>query len=552
MIKLYLKLMQQIPFSMWYHLFWWLMSLAPMFILSNVFQSVDVRRPRRNKFDLSHEKKFSCNMGELIPVMLQEMVPGDSFRVRSEAFLRLAPLLAPIMHRVDVYMHSFYVPNRILWTEFEDFITGGEDGLQEPAFPQVQISTITAGFFAEGKLPDYLGLPSVDPVTITDPVNVSALPFRAYQAIYNEYYRDQNLTPEVDFDKGSGTMDPTETQLLTTLRKRAWRKDYFTSALPWSQRGDEVEVPVNWSPTYNSISTFTGVGNVPSGEERLQVDSDGSPGPFNIEANSTGEVPGRIENLVDPQTDIGLTVSAFRRAIKLQEWLELAARGGSRYIEQMKMFFGVTSSDARLQRPEYLGGGIQRVNISEVLSTFDDQASSNPQGTMTGHGVSAGNTNGFTYFAEEHGYLMTIMSVLPKTAYQQGIPRHWRREDKFDFYWEQFAHIGEQEIKRSEIYYDGAFPSGTKDATFGYAPRYSEYKYEPDTVHGDFRSTLAYWHMGRIFASSPALNTSFVESDPTFRVFAVDDPDVDHLWCQVYHHISALRPMPYFGTPKLV
>lgn len=530
-----------------YDFFWFVCSLLPAFVLSNVFTSVKGRRPRRNKFDLSHERKLSCNMGDLIPVGLQEVVPGDSFRWDTEVFMRLAPLLAPIMHRIDVSVHHFFVPNRLVWNEWEDFITGGEDGLQAPVFPTVNLSDDTGvGRFDVGSLADYLGIPTnADYSTATNDVAISVLPFRAYQLIFNEYYRDQNLTPKIDISLGSGNQ-AADFNDLTGLRRRCWRKDYFTSALPWSQRGDEVEIP--------SIIDYRNPADV--------VDqADGARGTLTIQGSGTGTMDGSLlassplagntSGTIENIDSLGITVSAFRRAVKIQEWLELAARGGSRYIEQMEMFFGVKSSDARLQRPEFLGGGVMKVSISEVLSTFDDQTGSNPQGTMTGHGVSAGSTAGFKRFFEEHGHVMSILSVTPKTAYQQGINRLWSRTDKFDFYWEQFAHIGEQEVLDKEVYYDPAQSAGQAAGTFGYAPRYSEYKYNPDTVHGDFRSSLAYWHMGRIFSAPPVLNTSFVECDPTFRVFANETATDHHLWVQLYNRISALRPMPYFGTPKL-
>ena len=255
---------------------------------------------------------------------------------------------------------------------------------------------------------------------------------------------------------------------------------------------------------------------------------------------------GRIENL-----EALATINEFREANALQRFLEKLSRSGSRYIEYVKMIFGETSSDSRLQRPEYLGGGRAPLVISEVLSTFDNTGGGLPQGTMSGHGIAVGNTNGFTQKFNEHGYIIGLMSVLPRTGYQQGLEKHFTRFDQFDFPIPDFAHLGEQEVKNKEIYaaYDEAVD--LNDVTFGYQSRYSECKFKNSTSHGDFRTNLAFYTMDRIFASRPNLGANFVEADPTTRVFAIDDPEIDHLWCQIHHNISAVRPLPYSGTPSL-
>ena len=242
------------------------------------------------------------------------------------------------------------------------------------------------------------------------------------------------------------------------------------------------------------------------------------------------------------------TINELRRAFQLQKWLERNARSGSRYTEVLRAHFGVKSSDARLQRPEYLGGGRQKVSISEVLQTSETSENS-PQGEMAGHGISIGNTNRFKAFFEEHGYVMGIMSVLPRTAYQQGIPKHLQKFDRFDYYWREFAHIGEQEIKYSEIMVRNT--SQGNNATFGYAPRYAEYKYIPSTVHGDMKDTLRAWHLGRYFETVPALNASFVKADPSTRIFNVQG-NYHHLWAHIYNNVKAIRPMPVFGEPGLI
>lgn len=508
-----------------------------------IFDSIKPNKVKRNKFSLSHERKFSMNMGDLVPIMCQEIVPGDNFRVNTETLMRLAPMLAPIMHRVNVYTHYFFVPNRLVWNEWEDFITGGRLGTSNPVAPYMgpPSFSVPESLYGKGSLWDYLGLPTG--IQTGDTIKVSALPFRAYQLIFNEYYRDQNLMPEITIYQASG-LEPNLEQMLT-LRKRCWEKDYFTSALPFAQRGGEALIPFSAEVNYKDItdvkyadgSSPLSVGDVMADDQLMVHGLD---------------VYGRVENIESIENGT-TTINDLRRAIKIQEWLERAARGGSRYIEAILSHFGVRSSDSRLQRPEYLGGGKSPVVISEVLSTVGTVQESEfaPQGTMSGHGISVGNRNGFKRSFEEHGYVIGIMSVLPRTSYQQGIPRHFLREDKFDYYWPEFAHLGEQEVYNQELFYNAGSPA-TNTQTFGYQSRYAEYKYQPSTVHGDMRDTLDFWHMGRIFESAPVLNASFVTADPTHRIFAVEDEEQHKLWVQIYNEVDALRPMPFFGEPSLI
>lgn len=502
--------------------------------MKNIFDSIKVKRPNQSMFDLSHEKKMSMKMGELVPVFIQEVLPGDKFTVNSEVFMRMAPLIAPVMHRVNCYVHFFKVPNRLIWNEWESFITGGEDGLSNPTFPKISLFFGNKDLTAPGTLGDYMGLPNLEAMDVDHVTEISALPFRAYQLIYNEYYRDQNLTTAIEMSLG-GTMDAAEQVRLLTMRKRAWEKDYFTSALPWAQRGASVGAPVDF--TYdNYVKESTGGGTPPDGTlinigDTLYSDGVGDP------------VPVTIQNLVD---DVQIDINALRTAVKLQEWLERNARGGSRYIEQIFSHFGVKSSDSRLQRPEYLGGGKQPVVISEVLNTTGTEEL--PQGNMAGHGVSVGNSNRIHTYCEEHGYIIGIMSVLPRTAYQNGLPLEYRKFDKLDYYFPEFANLGEQEIKNFELFLDGSDP--IDETTWGYQQRYAEYKFKQSTVHGEFKDTLNFWHMGRIFTTPPDLNTSFVESSPTTRIFAVEE--TEQLYVQIYNQVKALRPIPYYSIPSLL
>lgn len=507
----------------------------------SIFSNVAGRKTRRTKFNLSAERKLSFNMGELIPIMNEEVVPGDSFKVNSELLIRMAPMIAPMMHRVNVYTHYFFVPNRIIWEEWEDFITGGRQGDKLPQHPTVGMNDPLKVYFKKGSLADYFGLPIIDQAqTVVNPVNVSALPFRAYQTIYNEYYQDQNLSEPIDINLGSGPISGNQPGTHCTLRKRAWEKDYFTSGLPWSQRGPEATLPADVNYKYPA----------------QYQDGSGTPAP-DLAASFTGggklNAGGSFPTTVDNIDNLGITINNLRKSVRLQEWLERTARGGSRYIEQIMSHFGVRSSDARLQRPEFLGGGKNPVVISEVLNTAGPTGATTPlpQGNMSGHGISVGRTNGFKRRFEEHGYVIGIMSVLPKTAYQQGIERQWTRTDKFDYYWPEFAQLGEQEIKTKELFADFYGGTNTLENTWAYQSRYAEYKYKCSSVHGDYRDTLNFWHMGRIFDEVPSLNQDFVTSDPTSRIFAVTSPDEDKLYCQVYNSVSAIRPMPYFNNPSL-
>lgn len=541
--------------------------------MANIFNSVKLKRPRRNVFNLSYENKLTANAGELVPIMCKPVVPGDKFRVNTEMLVRLAPLVAPMMHRVDVFTHYFFVPNRLLWNQWEDFITKGVDGTDVPAFPKITLRadwvnpTSAAALLSDGSLWDYLGLPTIggfngiafperSPNSVIPPVGyeVSALPFRAYQLIYNEYYRDQNLTQPIDFTLDGGLVtNVTEVMSLLTLRRRAWEKDYFTSALPWVQRGPDVTVPVNNNSGSLDVvlkdSPHADVYHVPGATafpkdgalrsiSGALVIGGGEPDPAYLE-------PSNFQVNVD---ELGVSINDLRTSNALQRWFERNARSGSRYIEQILSHFGVRSSDARLQRPQFLGGGRTPVSVSEVLQTSSTDTTS-PQANMAGHGISAGVNHGFKRYFEEHGYIIGVMSIRPRTGYQQGVPKDFRKFDNMDFYFPEFAHLGEQEIKNEELYLQQT-PAGN-DGVFGYTPRYAEYKYSMNEVHGDFRGNMAFWHLNRIFSESPNLNTTFVECNPSNRVFATAGTSDDKYWIQLYQDVKALRLMPKYGTPML-
>lgn len=502
----------------------------------NLFNSIKLTRPKANVFDLSHDVKMSLDMGQLVPIMVQECIPGDRYTIGCESLLRFAPMVAPVMHRMDVSMHYFFVPNRILWDGWEKWITGDEDYVH----PTVQYNSTVYG---ANPLIDYLGLPST-----TGTQTVSALPFAAYQAIYDQYYRDQNLIAEVPYALVTG--DNSSNADLFKLRRRAWTHDYFTAALPFAQKGPAVDIPLgnvtidpDYDPTtFEQLPKFrTVLSGAPAPGRVTGFDPDGGED-YQMVMETTGASamydPG--ESLVSGSTSI----NDLRRATRLQEWLERNARAGTRYIESILGHFGVRSSDSRLQRPEYITGTKSPVIISEVLNTTGE-ADGLPQGNMAGHGVSVTSGKYGNYRCEEHGFIIGVMSVMPLPAYQQGIPKHFLRDDRFDYFWPEFANIGEQEVLNKELYVDHSTPNGV----FGYVPRYSEYKYTPSRVAGDFKTSLSFWHFGRIFEDAPNLNQTFVECDPGKRIFAVEDPDVNSLYCQVLNKVRAVRLMPKFGTP---
>lgn len=502
---------------------------------------------KRSKFSLSHYNLTTMNMGYVVPVGLTEVLPGDTIQQATSAFIRVTPLVAPVMHPVHVAIHHWYVPLRLVWDDFENFITGGEDGLDTSEYPTI---TASSTGFATGSLADYLGCPT----SISNLV-VSALPFRAYCLIWNEWYRNQDTNAPASISTASGP-DTTTSQV---LYYKAWAKDYFTTAAPWPQRGPAVSVPVNLTaagePTISATTTISSSGyptfrndTVSAGALISEYNTSGSGGPLIRSSTGTGLAwsdPGLSANTTinysSGNPELGsVDINQLREAFALQRFEEHRALYGSRYTEYLR-YLGIRASDARLQRPEYLGGGRQTIQFSEVLQTAEG---TDPVGTMRGHGIAAMRTNRYRRFIEEHGYVITLMSVMPISIYQDGLPRLWNRRVKEDFWQKELEHIGEQEILMKELYAKSSNP----DEVFGYQDRYDEYRSHQSFVSGEFRNLLNYWHFAREFANEPALNASFIYGSPTNRPFA--EQTKNQLYCMVNHSIQARRLVSRRGNPR--
>lgn len=563
--------------------------------MDNIFNSILSRKPKASMFNLSHSRKFSFQPGKLVPIMCQEVLPSDKWNYDVNALVRMMPMPAPVMHMVDVFSHSFFVPSRLQMEhgKFEVFITGGKNGDGKDALgntieiPHAMFRPITVGAsnfavqtqLAPGTLGDYLGIgystkTMPDYATLT-PINM--MPFIAFWQIWCQYFRDPNLHPDYEnlypgIFQATGNITAAIKAAMAdeenpfdfwTLPNVCWEKDYFTSCLPFAQRGEPVTTPLEGNATvvYKETTTVHNWQDGTDGSNRtLSRGSilDPEDGGLLLAAGDPNGTNQRLENIEEVQVDSGgFNINSLRLAARLQEWLEKMARGGYRYIEQMWQHFHVRSSDARLQRPEYLGGGKLPVSISEVLQTSENGET--PLAEMAGHGVSAGHVAGFNKFFEEHGLIITMFFLRPRTTYQEGLPRLWnRRFDKLDWAWPSFAHLGEQNVYRSEIFWEcdsDPVTVGDDLQTFGYQQRYAEYKYIPSTAHGEFKTSLDFWHWGRKFneeypSGEPALTRTFVECHPSSRIFNVIQ-ETDSLYAIVNNKINCVRPLPYYGEPSL-
>lgn len=567
----------------------------------SIFSFSKVNRTKYSTFNMSHDVKLSCEMGQLVPFMCQEILPGDKFKVTSETLVRMAPMLAPLMHRVDVRVEYFFVPCRILTPAWEKVMfpkPNKEIDVQLPfvqchgaghlasdfgiyswskSFDGVQ-SSRNVSIFGASSLADYLGVPlNVDDQGLS--LNINLLPFLAYQRIYNDYYRDENLHPDLQdmqaedfryFDPGdpdtyafvgggnnlfdlvgnleqipsggTGDMQANTIYELFRLRNRCWEKDYFTSALPWRQAGAPAVAPLQFDNTGNTLVRNQD-GSILKGESR-GVLYGGGPNTLNGQITSS-DYNNHLQ--IDNSTNLGLSIADLQTASWLQRFLENIALGGHRMVEQILTHFGVRVPDYRLDRAEYLGGNRTPLVVSQVLQTsnsVDDSPLANPAGNAKSIGVNKALSRTF----EEHGFLMGIVSIMPRTTYSQGLQRMFTRFDRLDFAWPEFAMLGEQEVKNQELFIgrDMAYNQGT----FGYQQRYAEYKYIQSSVHGDFASTLDFWHMGREFGSEPNLNRAFVTADPTTRIWSVPSA-TNHVWMMIHNNVLANRPLPQVSNSSL-
>lgn len=557
---------------------------------------------KRSKFDRSHVYKTTFNSGKLIPVFVDEVLPGDTTRMSVNYFARLATPIKPIMDNIYLDWFFFFVPNRLVWEHWQNFCFEQEDPGDSTDYVIPSITaTGNSGNAYIGSLWDYFGLPVNTSGNLS---GISALPFRGVYLIFNEWFRDENLQKSVKIQKGdtNEVLDSTRsseqpswvfssgTNIFPGLAcpPRGKRHDYFTSAFPWTQKGPGVSVGlagtasiINPSPlsdyflTSNSnqlcaVSAFRGDSSS-SGGDRVAHGSDtitfSRPGnsEFSAVAGFAGNTSNRVDvhaysgsNLLTNKSYVDLdsssifTINSLRTAFQMQKFYERLARGGSRYTEVLRSFFGVVSPDARLQRPEFLGSFTKMVNVNPIAQTSATDDTS-PQGNLSAYGVTAAKFHGFTKSFVEHGYIFGFVCARADLTYQQGINKMWLRSTVYDFYWPTFAHLGEQAIELREIYAQGSEADTT---VFGYQERYAEYRYKPSQITGKFRSSvvngsLDKWHLSQFFNNAPTLNEEFIiENPPIERIIAV--PSEPEFLLDVGFRYSTVRPMPMFGTPGLV
>lgn len=486
---------------------------------------------KRSKHSLSHYKLLTMDMGKLIPLTWYETLPGDTIQQRTSCLIRVSPMVSPAMHPCVVRIQNFFVPYRLLWEDWEDFITGGEDGLDASVHPYIDSSAI-----AEGSLADYLGVPVNS--SYSPDIRYNALPFRAYAAIFNEWYRDQNLVTKLTIDLTDGE-DTTTNQ---SIQNVAWEKDYFTTARGATQLGAAVTVPIGDTAPVLGIGLDTGATFGAGGTVK---ESAGANRAYtNWEEHTTSVSASDASHLyteedpnnagfpyirADLSSAVGVDVNDLRLAFALQRYQEARQQYGARYVEYLR-YLGVRSSDGRLNNPEFLSGGRNTLQFSEVLAHDDANT-----GEMYGHGIGALRTNRFRRFFEEHGLVMTLASVVPKSIYTTGLHKKWSREVKEDYFQRELQLIGEDEVYNKEIYADHTTPDGI----FGYQARYDEYRTHPSSVSGEFLSTLNHWHLARMFTSDPALNQSFTDCVPSKRIMA--STGTDCLYVMANHSIQARR-----------
>ena len=519
---------------------------------------------RRTKFDRSHVYKTTFNSGKLIPVFVDEVLPGDTTRMSVNYFARLATPIKPIMDNIYLDWFFFFVPNRLVWDHWQNFCFEQEDpdDSTDYVIPTVAASSKVTNSLV-GSLWDYFGLP----VNTTENLSgINALPFRAVYLIWNEWFRDENLQKSVKIQKGDANeiLDSSRTSdqpswVFTSDNSivpglacppRGKRHDYFTSALPWTQKGPGVDISLTGNAPIMATTNTEPAPHAPG----VYVARDGASS--TLFASMIWDTnPSKVDSgsvYADLSDVSAITINGLRTAFQMQKFYERLARGGSRYTEVLRSFFGVVSPDARLQRPEFLGSFTKMVMVNPIAQTSATDTTS-PQGNLSAYGVTASTFHGFTKSFVEHGYIIGFVCARADLTYQQGINKMWLRSTVYDFYWPTFAHLGEQAIELREIYAQGTEADTT---VFGYQERYAEYRYKPSQITGKFRSSvtggnLDVWHLSQFFNNAPTLNEEFItENPPIKRIIAVqDEPE---FLLDIGFRYTTVRPMPMFGTPGLV
>jgi len=507
-------------------------------VMKHRFSEVPAAEIPRSSFDRSHGHKTTFDAGYLVPFYVDEALPGDTFNLRSTLFARLATPIFPIMDNMFMDTHFFSVPIRLIWDNWQRFNGEQTDPGDSTDFIIPQMVSPVGGYTA-GSLSDYFGIP-----TDIAGISHSALWHRAYNLIYNEWFRDQNLQDSVPVNRGDGPDLPAD----YTLLRRGKRHDYFTSCLPWPQKGPGVSIPLGGTAPVRFLTSGGTWSN------QLVAAYDYSPGVTPPYVITDPNIPQGTPLVSDLQAASTVTINSLRQAFQVQKIFERDARGGTRYTELIKSHFGVSSPDARLQRPEYLGGGSTPINVSPIVQTSPTGSYANtPQGNLAAVGTALGSGHGFTMSFTEHCIIIGLVSVRADLTYQQGLNRMFSRKTRFDFYWPALSHIGEQAVLQKEIYTTGV--PAEDDKVFGYQERYAEYRYKPSQITGLFRSTnatsLDSWHLAQEFSTAPVLDAAFIVEDPPVdRVIAVATEP--HFLLDTYTKLRTARPMPVYGVPGLI